>query len=226
LKEARTLGFHSVTGDVLQSLAIARSHVGDMAGARQLFAEALTMFRSAGAERVCSHIAGNLAEAEFHDGNALEALRLENEALETYRTFNHKLGAAISLCNITAYLIALRRYEDAQTSAREGLAAACDARWEAGVVWGLQHLAAIAALRPADDAEHVREDRLRGARLLGYVDVRVDAIEGLRQYTEQQERDKMLGALRDALGEDQLATLMDEGATWTELQAVATALET
>ena len=105
VKEARALGVPSVIGDVLQSLAIARSHAGDVAGARPLFAEALAMFRSIGAERVCSHIAGNLAEAEFHEGNAVEALRLENEALATYRTFNHKLGAAISLCNIAAYLI-------------------------------------------------------------------------------------------------------------------------
>ncbi len=224
LKEARATGVRSTIGDILQSLAIARSHAGDLAGARPLFAEALAMFRSVGAERVCSHIAGNLAEAEFHEGNAAEALRLENEALATYRTFNHKLGVAISLCNIAAYLIALERYEDACISARDGLAAARDTQWEAGVLWGLQHLAATAALRPADDAEHVRGDRLGAARLLGYVDARLDAIEALRQHTEQQEHDKMLTALRDALGENQLARLMAEGAAWSEDQAVAEAL--
>ncbi|MGA8098582.1 MAG: adenylate/guanylate cyclase domain-containing protein [Candidatus Cybelea sp.] len=225
LKEARATGVRSVIGDVLQSLAVARSHAGDLAGARPLFAEALAMFRSVGAERVCSHIAGNLAEAEFHEGNAAEALRLENEALATYRMFNHKLGAAISLCNTAAYLIALERYEDACISARDGLAAARDAQWEAGVVWGLQHLAATAALRPADAAEHVPGDRLGAARLLGYVDARLDAIEASRQHTEQQEHDKMLPALRDALGGDQLAKLMAEGAAWSEDQAVAEALE-
>jgi predicted ATPase/class 3 adenylate cyclase len=224
LNEARALGLHSLIGDVLQSLAVARSYVGDVAGARPLFDEALAMFRSVGAERGISHVAGNLAEAEFHDGNAVEALRLENEALAAYRSFNHKLGAAISLSNIAAYLIALERYEDAWISARDGLVAARDAQWEAGVAWGLQHLAAIAALRSADDAEHVGGDRLRAARLLGYVDARLDAIEALRQYTEQQEQDKMLSALHDALGEDQLAKLMPEGATWTEDQAVAEAL--
>ena len=81
LKEARAVGVRSVIADVLQSIAVARSHVGDVAGARPLFAEALAMFRSIGAERVVSTIAGNLAEAEFHEGNAVEALRLENEAL-------------------------------------------------------------------------------------------------------------------------------------------------
>ncbi len=224
LKEARALGVRSVIGDVLQSLALSRSHVGDVAGARPLFAEALALLRSVGADRVCSHIAGNLAEAEFHEGNAVEALQLENEALATYRTFNHKLGAAISLCNVAAYLIALERYEEARISGQDGLAAARDAQWEAGVAWGLQHLAATAALRPGDDAEHARGDRLRAARLLGYVDARLDAIEALRQYTEEQEHDKMLSALRAALGDDELAKLKAEGASWTEDRAFADAL--
>ncbi len=171
-----------------------------------------------------STIAGNLAEAEFHEGNAVEALRLENEALASYRAFNHRLGAAISLSNIAAYLIALERYEEARVSAQDGLAAARDAHWEAGVTWGLQHLAAVAALWPADDEEPTRGDRLRAARLLGYVDARLSGLEALRQYTEQQEHDKMLAALRDALGEDQLAKLMAEGATWTEDRAVAEGL--
>ncbi|HET6277010.1 MAG TPA: tetratricopeptide repeat protein [Candidatus Cybelea sp.] len=224
LNEARATGVHSVIADVLQSLAIARSHAGDVAGARPLFAEALAMFRSVSAERVCSHIAGNLAEAEFHEGNALEALQLENEALASYRRFNHKLGTAISLCNIAAYLIALGRYEEARISARDGLAAARDTQWEVGVAWGLQHLAATAALRPADDAGDVRGDRPRAARILGYVDARLDAMEALRQYTEKQEQDKSLSALRASLGEDQLAKLMAEGATWTEDQAFGEAL--
>jgi predicted ATPase len=224
LKGARAVGVRSVIADVLQSAAIARSHAGDVAGARPLFAEALAMFRSIGEKRVSSTIAGNLAEAEFHEGNAVEALRLEHEALTAYRAFHHKLGAAISLSNTAAYLISLERYDDARISAQEGLAAARDAHWEAGVAWGLQHLAAAAALRPAADEEPSRSDRLRVARLLGYVDACLNGLEALRQYTEQQEYDKMLAALRDALGKDQLLKLMAEGAAWSEDQAVGEAL--
>jgi tetratricopeptide (TPR) repeat protein len=224
LQEARAVGVRSVIADVLQSTAVARNHAGDVAGARPLFAEALAMFRSIGAERVISTIAGNLAEAEFHQGNAVEALRLENEALTTYRAFNHRLGAAISLSNIAAYLLALERNEEARVAAQDGLAAARNAHWEAGVVWGLQHLAAAAALWPADREQPTRGDRVRSARLLGYVDARLSGLEALRQHTEQQEYDKMLAALRDALGEDQLAKLMAEGATWTEDRAVVEGL--
>jgi predicted ATPase/class 3 adenylate cyclase len=224
LEEARALGVHSVIGDVLQSLALARGQVGDVAAARPLFAEALAMFRSVGAERAVSHLAGNLAEVEFHAGNTVDALRLENEALATYHSFNHTLGAAIALCNIAAYLTALERYDEARISGRDSLVAARDAQWEAGGTWALQHLAAIAARRPPDDAEHGRDDRQRAARLLGYVDARLAALEALREYTEQQEYDAMILALRDALGADECAKLMNEGSTWCEDQAVAEAM--
>jgi predicted ATPase/class 3 adenylate cyclase len=224
LKEARAVGLPRVIADVLQSLAIARSHVGDVVGARPLFTEAMAIFRTVGAESVGANIAGNLAEAEFREGNAVEALRLENEALATYRGFNHKLGAAISLSNIASYLIALERYEDARISAQDGLAAARNAHWGAGVAWGLQHLSGAAALRVADDEEPSRGARLRAARILGYVDAHLNGLEALRQYTEQQEYDKIVTALRDALGEDHLAKLMAEGTIWTEDRAVAEGL--
>lgn len=59
---------------------------------------------------------------------------------------------------------------------------------------------------------------------MGYVDARLDTLEALRQYTEEQERDKMFPVLRDGLREDNLAKLMAEGAAWTEDYAVAEAL--
>ncbi len=223
LAEARALGVRSVIGDVLQSLAVARNHSGDVAGARPLFAEAMALFRSVDAERVVSHIAGNLAEAEFHEGNVEEALRLEHEALDGYRAFNHALGEAIALGNIAAYLTALGRYEEGRTSGRAGLAAARRAHWETGVTWGLQHLAAIAALRPAS-TERRGEDRPRAARLMGYADARLAATEALREYTERQEYERTIAALRDALGAEQFDTLATEGRAWTEEHGVAEAL--
>jgi tetratricopeptide (TPR) repeat protein len=220
LSEARAVGIPSVTGDVLQSLAVARGKSGDVAAARSLFAEALEIFRSTGADRACLHITGNLAEAEFHEGNAIEALRLETEALAMYRAFHHGLGAAISLSNIAAYLIALKRYDEARVSAREGLTAARNERWEAGVAWGLQHLAAISLLQRDGDAARARRNGLRAATLVGYVDARLRVMEAVRGYTEQREHDEVLLALRDALGEAELAKLTTEGAAWTEDRAV------
>jgi hypothetical protein len=62
------------------------------------------------------------------------------------------------------------------------------------------------------------------ARVLGYVDAQLAALEALREYTEQRQYDNVLPSLRDALGADECARLMAEGGTWSEDQAVAEAM--
>jgi predicted ATPase/class 3 adenylate cyclase len=224
LAQARTLGARRLTSIVLEPLATARTFAGDLAGARKYYAEALAIARSIGAEREATVIAMNLAEAEFRGGDAATALRLASEALAVYRAFNDTRLIAASSCNTAAYLVALERYSEARSSAREGLAAARDAQFAVLVALTLQHLAAVAALRPTQDAVRARDDCTRAARLLGYADARLTALEALREYTEQQEYDKLLPALRDALGADECAKLMNEGSTWSEDQAVAEAM--
>jgi tetratricopeptide (TPR) repeat protein len=132
------------------------------------------------------------------------------------------LGGALS--NHSAYLVALSRFEEAKSAAREALALARDAGFEAYVAWALQHLAAIAALRASDDSVDRVGDLRSAARLLGFVDARFAQLESPRQYTEQQEYDKILPVLRDALGAD-LDALIREGEQWSEDHAVAEALK-
>ncbi|MEO6913849.1 MAG: hypothetical protein ABI182_07510, partial [Candidatus Baltobacteraceae bacterium] len=90
--------------------------------------------------------------------------------------------------------------------------------------FALQHLAATAALRPHEDEASAADDRSRAARLLGYIDTRLTAVEASREYTEQQEYDKTLAGLRAAFGVDDLAKLMSEGRDWSEERAVAESL--
>ena len=223
LAEARTLGVRRFTIIVLEDLAVARQFAGDVAGARQYSAEALAIARSIGAEREAAAVARNLAEAEFRGGDAAAALRLAGESLAVDRAFNDTRNAAGVLRNMAAYLVALERYDEARVSAREGLTAARDTQVAVGVAFALQHLAAVATLCH-DVAAPLREERARAARVSGYVDAQLAALEALREYTEQQEYDRMLPALRDALGVDECAKLMAEGGTWNEDQAVAEAM--
>jgi tetratricopeptide (TPR) repeat protein len=192
-------------------------------GARQRYSEALAAARATGSERSTAVIALNLAEAEFCGGNADEALRLADEALGVLRAGRDPRNVAILQDNMAAYLVALRRYDEARTAAREALSAARDAQFSVGLAWTLQHLAAIAVLRTSADVPVV-EDCRRAARILGYADARLSALEVLRGYTEQQEYDAMIPALRDALDGDELSKLMAEGSTWNEDQAVAEAM--
>ena len=68
-------------------------------------------------------------------------------------------------------------------------------------VWALQHLAAAAVLEPEAQAEGARPRVERAAALLGFVDARLAELGGVREYTERQEYDRVLTALRARLGD-------------------------
>jgi hypothetical protein len=125
---------------------------------------------------------------------------------------------------MAAYLVALGRYDEAFSQAREIIVPLRDAQREATLAFTLQHLAAIAALRPKDDPHQAQDDAARAAGLLGYVDARAATLGALRENTERQEREKILIALREALGPDELERRMNEGRAWSEDRAVAQAL--
>jgi hypothetical protein len=91
------------------------------------------------------------------------------------------------------------------------------------VTWALQHLAAIAALRP--DAERMASNCRRAAQILGFVDAQLFRLEATRKFTEQQERSSLLLTLGETLASEEVTTLLAEGATWSPEQALAQAQE-
>jgi predicted ATPase/class 3 adenylate cyclase len=221
LAECQRLGLRKLIGRALRALGDVRGAVGDVEGARTRYAEALPILRAAGAEFSAAALSLNLAEVEFRGGDPTTALRLAGEALEIMRTFNAQRSVAVNLCNMAAYLVTLERYDEARARAREAVGVGRDAQAEVWLVFALQHLAAVVVFEPAADATNAYR---RAARLLGYTDSRIVACEGIREFTEQQEYEKMMTTLRDALGTDECARLMNEGGTWSEDQAVAEAM--
>ncbi len=216
LPTARRLGADRAVASILQGLAYARGQAGDIAEARALYAEALALFKATDADWQVAFVAANLAETEFRTGNGEEALRLAGEAIAHWRSRNDANSAITTLCNMTAYLVALDRWDEARDCGREALTLARDAQSDVLAVAATQHLAAVAALHALGDDDHAR-----AARLLGYVDARFTALDVAREYTEQQEYDRMLAALREALGESAMAKLMNEGRSWSDDQAFA-----
>ena len=223
LSEARALGALKSVSSVLMILGFTRGIAGDVAAAQQLFREALTVAREVGAERSAAIIALNLAETEFMTGDAEAALSLTREALAVLRSLNDIRTVVNALRNEAAYLVSLGRYGEARESAREAIAAAVDMESSIDVVFGLQHLAAIGALRPETGTQEL-EQRRHAAGVLGYVDAQIAVLEALREYTERSEYEKTMSALDDALGADELLKVMAEGSTWSEDQAVGTAM--
>ena len=196
---------------------------GDADSARSLFAEALTLLKSLGASRPAAHVALNLAELEFKSGNPAEAVRLANEALDADGALNDRDAVVYDLCNLAAYEAALKLWEASVAHAREALALARERGMTSAAVWTIQHLAAVAALRPVFDTTLAVEQRRRAARLVGFVDARV-AAEGLqRDFTERREYEQILAGAREALGTE-AGALVEEGSTWTEARAFGESL--
>jgi hypothetical protein len=91
----------------------------------------------------------------------------------------------------------------------------------------MQHFSALAALRTYDRAVGKRAGRTRAALLLGFADARLVALNLSREqwneaeYTEREEYERILSALRDEFGAGELARLMGEGAAMSSDRAIA-----
>jgi tetratricopeptide (TPR) repeat protein len=133
---------------MLSTVGYARSVEGDLAGARAAFAESLTVYSGAGAERAQAAVAANLAEAESRAGDADSALRYAADALALSRALHHMHNATYALYNMAAYFVASSRYDEARSHAREALDLARELQMSSALLWTLQHLAAVAVLPP------------------------------------------------------------------------------
>jgi non-specific serine/threonine protein kinase len=223
LSAYRQVGYDKMVCWVLICIAIARAYVHDTDGAKACYAEALAIAKTRQFVSVVLVVLGNLAEAEYRSGDAEAAVRCAAEALAGSRETHTPLGCAIHLCNMAAYLVSIGRFDEAQSCAHEALGLSRDLRAELVATVILQHLAATAALRSNGAPGEASDDRARAARLLGYVDARLDALHTTREFTEAREYDALIGALSAAFGAEPLANLMDDGRKWTDSTAYAEA---
>jgi hypothetical protein len=184
----------------------------------------LAFYVAAGLERPAASIAGNLAEVEFAAGDAAAALQRAEEARAGHESTNNRRSMANDLGNMAAYLVALNCFDDARVYASRALAAARGFRATVLTAWVLQHLAAVGALQRYANAQRTKHGRERAAMLLGFVDARLATLEVSREYTERQEYERVVAALRESLAE-RLEHVMALGAEWTEDGAAAVALE-
>lgn len=207
----------------LSDLGTARARHGDVTGARRFYAEALALYVSLGIERPAASIAGHLAEVEFEAGDPAAALHRAEEARAGHAATRNRRSEAADLSNISAYLTALDCFADARTYASQALEAARDVHAPVLTAFVLQHFAAIAALQ-SGSGEPSRAKKLEhAATLLGFVEMRLRSLGARRDYTEQQEYERVVEALRQALGE-RLDELMALGAQFTE-EGIAADLE-
>ncbi len=202
--------------DIQGSIAFYRGATGE---ARDLYAQALASFRALGNAHAAAGVLGNLAELEFADGHPEQALRAVNEALE----MDPRRGVSARALNVVsyhansaAYRIALGDIDGARASAHEGLSLARQAQDARLIAVVLQHFALLMALLGQTQS---------AAKLLGYVDAQFKELGVTRQPTEKWGYEKLMAALREQLSEAEIEKLVDEGARWSEDQAVEEALK-
>jgi tetratricopeptide (TPR) repeat protein len=216
LASFRASGAHKAIANTLFSIGYADALKGDMPAAREVLREAAGLYERTGAEERLPAVLTLLAEAEFMTGDVQAAVMLAARALTASRAIKNPMSLMNLLPNLAAYLITLGKYDEARSHAREALALARDEQAEMTVIFTLQHLAGIAALRQ----EEPPEGRTRAAQLLGYVNARLAALDAQREHTEQRECDAMTSALRSSLGLPRLDELLHEGSLWTADRAV------
>jgi len=219
---ARSCGANLVYVFATKALSAVHISTSNLDEARTLISEVLLFNRAAGSDRHATEAAVMLAEIEFASGNVEEAVKLAEDASDFFRAHANFLHLSMSLSNLSAYLVALGRYEEGRRRADEALRRSRALGRATVVVWAVQHLAAIAILsgHRSDNARSLR----RAANVLGFVNESTRQLACDRFYTEQQEYDKMLFALREVFDEDELAKLLADGKEWSEDQAVAETL--
>lgn len=152
-----------------------------------------------------------LAEIEFVAGDAWRTVALGEEALASARRVRQEIYA---LCNLACYQLAVGAVDGAQAHAREALelARGCEPNVVQAAV---AHLAVVAALR---------DQPVRAARLLGYVDAWYERIGSARDATDAKGYAMLMEALRRQLPDHEIAAHAAQGAHLSEEAAIDEAL--
>ncbi|MBV9103570.1 MAG: helix-turn-helix domain-containing protein [Candidatus Eremiobacteraeota bacterium] len=224
LTTARKLRRPRLIAVLLEELGTACSRSDDLIAARNFYAQALALCSLHGFERLCASLMAQSGEIAYGSGEPAEALRYAESALSTHRSLRNRRASAAGLCNVTAYLISLDRFDEARDRGREALAAARDVQGRLYTAYALQHLASVAALHA--DSSHgdgaVRAER--AASLLGFVDGRLEALELVRERTEQRTYDRARNALVERLGASTFDKLARQGVEWNDERSIEEAL--
>jgi len=222
LAAARQIGHRPLVASLLRTVAFARAMDGDVDAARANDAEALAIYEELGATASAARtLAQDLCAYEYAAGNFEVALRHAADALAMFRRLGDADGVARALVNVSICLVALARYDEAERGAIEALDLT---RYDGEIAWPLQQLGTIGALRRHATAKRALEEQTRAARLMGFVDTRIAALGIVRWATGQKEYERVIGALREALGSKQLESLMAAGAAMTDRAAIDEAL--
>jgi predicted ATPase/DNA-binding winged helix-turn-helix (wHTH) protein len=188
---------------------------GDPVAARSHYEKALSLYRTAGAERMVPVMLGFLADMMWAMGDLDAALAAFHETVARQRRQPHATRSSLgfALTNLAGVLIERGQLDEAMVAAREGLPLLKGA----GHVW---YLLDYLALRAALIGHHAE-----AARMVGYADAIYLASQISRQPNEARARARLQALLHERLGCAEVARLLADGATLSEDEACRIALD-
>ena len=177
--------------------ALALTLRGDIEGAVHHYNIVIDHGRSFGAAiQRHTYVYPNLAEIEYARGNIERAITVAREAAEAQR----QSAPYVIYCNLTGYLTAADRLDEARESAGRALSLLPVDNGTNLIV--IEHLALVAALEG---------DTERAARLAGFTSAALDEVGVIREYTERTGYERLRGLLADARSAEELTRLESEG---------------
>jgi predicted ATPase len=205
----RELGDRRMVARGLGYLASLQLVQGDYPQARTTLLDVLQAARATGDDRMIPTVLMNLAEAEFALGESQAAVERAYENLSSEVMQKTCDMLATQEANLSAYLLAVDRPEEARAMAF----ASIDNAEGSFIAVPLQHFAAsIAYAHPAC-----------ASRILGYVEAAFETAAFSRQHTERFTLDYLRAAVRTGLDEETLAEYRNEGAGMSEKQILSLA---
>jgi tetratricopeptide (TPR) repeat protein len=184
---------------------------------RAVLEESLELLRRHGNERQVASMLTWISDFEFSAGDRARALAYGREAVSYAESSGSNQIYSAAICNLGTYAGAIGQWDIARNAIARSIAASRKTRQQEYISFSVQAAATVAAGngRPED-----------AARLIGWCDIRVDALHAGRQADQSEEimHRKLLADLRERFGPDELARLMGEGAMMNEDEAFALAL--
>lgn len=208
-----SLGMSKQLASCLRSRAVAAYFEGQFDSARAMIAQSSIVARSLGDSQGLVNALIATAELEFAAGDIEAAIATVRQMIDNEHPNRRQL--ALGLGNLTAYLLAFNRHNEAKLTAFSGLHKARALGWPAAITRMVEHLAFIFALEG---------DFERSARLVGYSENFYARDTASREITEQVGYDRLRETLSSAVPASLLFNLRAEGAALSETEAVRLAL--
>ncbi|MBV8498076.1 MAG: adenylate/guanylate cyclase domain-containing protein [Candidatus Eremiobacteraeota bacterium] len=208
---ARDSGDRRLLADTLRRCAQAFGGEGQDA-VRERFDQSVALFRALGRDDETARALGWWSQWEAEVGDFRAAAELMHEAI---RLDSRDAATMFTASDAAGYWLAAGEFDRAHAAARQSLAAAVKGRHRVLTALSITYLAVIEG----------RRNPSRAARLMGYAGEELRAVEWQLVPYERELVDRLFERLYGTIEKSQVTRLLEEGAAWSEEQAVAQASE-